>query len=44
MFNDHIRFIKDRWIKRRWDFIAIKHEGEWVYYRKAHPNELKGCL
>jgi len=28
-----IRYIKDRWLNKKVDCIAIKYKGDWWYYK-----------
>ena len=29
-----IKYIQDRWINIPYDYIALKHKGNWIVYKK----------
>ena len=30
-----VKYIKDRWINKPYDYISIKCKGKWVYYKRS---------
>ena len=30
---EQIRYIKDRWLNKKYERIAIRHQGNWIYYK-----------